>query len=150
MRNGTYSWPDESSVFELSYDWEAIQWLLDNVHGNATIAESSEVDYYRAGGSRVASLTGLSGLRGMHESEQRYGDQVGMRDGLHREFWSTQDVQRMQSLIDELDIDYIYAGQLEQKLHPDAVVRLQELAANGLLDIAFENERTTIHKVVER
>ena len=35
--------------------------------GNATIVESSEVDYYRAFGTKVSSNTGLSGLTGMHE-----------------------------------------------------------------------------------
>ncbi len=52
MSQGTYSWPDDSNRIELHYDWEAIQWLLDHMRGNPVVVESSEVDYYRAGGSQ--------------------------------------------------------------------------------------------------
>ncbi len=70
-------------------------------------------------------MTGLSGLRGMHASEQRYSDQVSQRDALHREFWSTPDVDRTQQLIDELDVCLVYVGQLEERLHPDGVRKLE-------------------------
>lgn len=46
MREGL-NWPDQSNTLDLSYDRAAIQWLLDNVRGNATIVESSQVAYYR-------------------------------------------------------------------------------------------------------
>lgn len=147
MREGTYTWPDGSNVIELSYEWSALQWLLQNVRGNATIVESSEVDYYRAGSSRAASLTGLSGLRGMHESEQRFGDQLGPRDALHREFWITRDPARMTAILDELQVDLIYVGQLERYLHGDAVARLEQLAAAGTIQVLYANERTTIYGV---
>ena len=131
MREGTYAWPDFNNVFELRYDWEAIQWLLRSVRGNAVIAESSEVDYYRAFGTRISSATGLSGLKGMHEQEQRYPEDVGFRDGLHRELWSTIDPNRVRQLLDELQVDLIYVGQLEQRLHPDTVGTLADMAARG-------------------
>lgn len=150
MREGSYTWPDASTVIELRYDWEAIQWLLDHVRGNATIVESSEADYYRAGSSRVASLTGLSALRGMHESEQRYGEQVGPRDGLHREFWTTDDRQRFFEIVDELRIDLIYVGQLERNLHPAAVERLAAMAASGELEVLFQNAHTVVYAVPGR
>jgi len=41
MREGVYTWPDSSNSIELSYDWEAINWLLDNVRGNAVIVEAA-------------------------------------------------------------------------------------------------------------
>ncbi len=131
----------------MQYDWAAIQWLLDNMHGNPVIVESSEVEYYRAGGSRISSLTGLSGLRGMHASEQRYGDRVGERDGQHREFWSTPDVDRTLALIDELDVALIYVGQLEQQQHPAGVEKLAQMAEGGLLTPIYTNERVIIYAV---
>ncbi|MEZ4555451.1 MAG: DUF2298 domain-containing protein [Caldilineaceae bacterium] len=147
MREGVYYWPDEHSPIELRYDWEAIEWLLDHVRGNPVVVESAEVEYYRAGGTRIASLTGLSGLRGMHASEQRYGDEVGQRDGLHREFWRTPDIARTEELIDQLDIALIYVGQLERKVHPEGVDKLAQMAADGLLTVIYENERVTIYAV---
>ncbi len=150
MRQGSYTWPDDSNRIELAYDWEAIRWLLDNVRGNLVIVETSEADYYRAGASRAASLTGLSGLRGMHASEQRSGEVVSARESLHREFWETPDIGRTQALIDELGVSLIYAGQLERYLHPEGVQKLEQMADMGLLEPVFVNEQTIIYSVPGR
>jgi YYY domain-containing protein len=149
MREGSYTWPDDQHRFELKYDWEALQWLL-KVRGNTVIVESDLVGYYREGGSRVASITGLSGLRGMHESEQRYGEQLGPRDGLHREFWATPDVARTLQIIDELQVALIYVGQLERQQHPDGVQKLAQMAADDLLEVLFHNDGVDIYLVPGR
>ncbi len=150
MRQGSYSWPDFNNVIELRYEWEALQWLLDHIRGNAVILESAEVDYYRAWGTRMASNTGLSGLRGMHEQEQRYPEDVGRRDGLHRELWQTPDIGRTLQLLEELHVDLVYVGQLERYLHPDGVRKFESMAAQGLLTPLFQNERATIYAVPGR
>lgn len=147
MKQGTYTWPDPSNVIELKYDWLAIQWLLENVRGNVVIVESDVVGYYREGGSRIASLTGLSGLRGMHASEQRYGDEVGARDQLHREIWSNPDPDRTAELLDELDVSLVYVGQLEEYHHPEAVEKLSVMADRHQLLPLYENERVVIYGV---
>jgi uncharacterized membrane protein len=145
MRAGSYSWPDAANVIELSYDYDALQWLLANVQGNATILESSEVEYYRAWGTKIASNTGLSGLKGMHEQEQRYADEVGYRDGLYRELWATPDAVTTQQILDELQIDLIYVGQLEQYLHPEGTAKFAQMANDGLLRVVYQNERVIIY-----
>lgn len=150
MREGAYAWPDFNNVIELRYEWQALQWLLTHVRGNAVILESSEVEYYRAWGTRMASNTGLSGLKGMHEQEQRYPEDVGWRDGLHRELWITADVARTQQIIDELHIDLVYIGQLERFLHPDGVRKFEAMAAQGLLTSLYQNERVTIYSAPGR
>ena len=150
MRQGSYAWPDFNNVFELRYEWEALQWLLQNVRGNAVILESSEVEYYRAWGTRMASNTGLSGLKGMHEQEQRYPEEVGYRDGLHREVWSTPDIARTQQILNEVGVDLVYVGQLEHYLHPDGVQKFATMAEQGLLALLYENERATIYAVPGR
>ncbi len=147
MENGVYHWPDSNNAIELQYDWEAIQWLLENVRGNVVLAESAQLDYYRAGGTRVASLTGLSGLLGMHAGEQRYSKDVGERHGKLSEFWNTEDLERIESLIDELEIGLIYAGQLERHQHPGAEERLAQLAESGLLESVYRNPEVTVYAV---
>ncbi|MCX6044739.1 MAG: DUF2298 domain-containing protein [Chloroflexi bacterium] len=147
MQQGVYTVPDTNTPIELKYDWAAIEWLLGHVRGNAVVVESADLEYYRAGGSRVASLTGLSGVSGMHEGEQRYGEDVGKRNDWLHEFWSTPDVGRMRQMLDELPIALIYAGQLEQDRHPDGVKKLEQLAATGVLTPIFRNERTVIYAV---
>ena len=150
MREGSYAWPDFNNVFELRYEWEALQWLLQNVRGNAVILESSEVEYYRAWGTRMASNTGLSGLKGMHEQEQRYAEEVGYRDGLHRELWSTPDIARTQQIMGEVGVDLVYVGQLERYLHPEGVQKFSTMAELGLLVPIYGNERVTIYGVPGR
>jgi uncharacterized membrane protein len=145
MREGSYTPPDIATPIELRYEYEALQWLLDNVQGNATILESSQVDYYRAFGTKIASYTGLSGLKGMHEQEQRYADDVGYRDGLLRELWDTPDVLRTQAIFDELPIDLVYLGQLERSLHPGGAAKFEQMAAQGLLSEIYRNDRVTIY-----
>lgn len=147
MEKGVYYWPDGDNAIELRYDWEAIQWLLENVRGNVVLAESAQLDYYRAGGTRVASMTGLSGLMGMHEGEQRYGKDVGARHGNLSEFWNTDDLARIQALIDELQIGLIYIGQLEQHQHPGASERFAQLEKVGLLERVYRNPEVTIYAV---
>jgi len=150
MRQGSYTWPDDSNRIELEYDWQAIRWLLDNVRGSLVVVETSEADYYRAGASRVSSMTGFSGLRGMHASEQRSGEIVSAREAQHREFWETPDIGRTLALIEELDVTLIYSGQLERYLHPGGVQKLEDMAALELLEPIYINERTTIFAVPGR
>ncbi|RIK39007.1 MAG: hypothetical protein DCC57_20470 [Chloroflexi bacterium] len=150
MVQGSYTWPDDSHRILLAADHAAIEWLLAHVRGNPVIIETSELDYYRAGSSRVASLTGLSGLLGMHKSEQRPGEQVGARDGLLREFWATPDLDRTQAIIDELGIGLVYVGQLERYLHPDGVHKLAEMAARGMLSPIYQHEGVVIYAVPGR
>lgn len=150
MENGVYHWPDGDHAIELQYDWEAIQWLLANVRGNVVLAESAQLDYYRAGGTRVASLTGLSGLMGMHEGEQRYRGDVEERHGKLNEFWNTENLERIENLIDELKIGLIYTGQLERHQHPDAPARLAQLEQYGLLETVYRNPEVTIYAVPSR
>jgi YYY domain-containing protein len=150
MEEGVFAWPDGSHTIELAYDHDALIWLLDNIRGNAVIAESSQVDYYRAMGTRIASQSGLSGLNGMHEAEQRYGGDVAYRSERHREFWDAPDVARTQTLLSELKIDLIYFGQLERYLHPQAEAKFEQLVAQGQLERLYQNERTTIYAVPGR
>ncbi len=147
MRQGVYYWPDNTNPIELRYDWEAIQWILANVRGNLVLVESATTEYYRAGGTRVASLTGLSSPVGMHAGEQRYGEDVGRRSAWLNEFWSTPDVERTLELIRELDVSLIYVGQLERHQHPDGVAKLERMAGQGLLQPIYTNPRVTIYAV---
>lgn len=67
-----------------------------------------------------------------------------------REFWETPDLMRMQQLIDELQVDLVYVGPLEQYLHPAAVERLQQLTANGQLTVLFSTEKSALYAVPGR
>ena len=166
MTTGTLVWP-QGNPMKLEYDYDAIRWLQANVKGTPVLAEA-KIGYYREGGMRVASYTGLPmPLGGLHQSEQRWPDQVGQRDGLYMEFWNTADPARAWELIQKLGISYIYLGQLEQSLYnpyltnslmqwgvtyfrPEGFPKFDQLVAQGRLEVAYENERTRIYRVVEQ
>ena len=144
MRAGSYAWPNHHNVFDLREEWLALQWLLRHIPRNAVILESSELDYYRAWGTRVASYTGLTGLNGMHEQEQRFPEAVESRRQQHRELWETADLGLTEQLMEDLAIDLIYLGQMERLLHPDGVRKFETMAARGRLTHLYENGRVTI------
>ncbi|MCB9137129.1 MAG: glycosyltransferase family 39 protein [Caldilineaceae bacterium] len=147
MDQGEYSLPDSNHVINLHGDYAALNWLLENVRGNPVIVESSQTDYYRAMGTRIASQSGLSGLSGFHEGEQRYAEDVSRRSGLHYEFWQTSDTGRIQAIIDELNIGLIYVGPLEQYYHPDGAARLAQMADQGYLTVLYAQDGVTIYAV---
>ena len=163
MTTGTLVWPQDNPI-RLRDDYEAIRWLQDHVVGTPVLAEA-KIGYYREGGMRVASYTGLPmPLGGLHQSEQRWPDQIGQRDGVYMEFWNTPDPERAWALIQELGIRYIYIGQLERTLYdpartpslrewgvthfdPAGYAKYEALLAQGRLEVAYENERTRIYRV---
>jgi uncharacterized membrane protein len=146
MTVGDFEWQEGRPV-QLEYDYEAIRWLQDHVEGTPVIAEA-KIGYYREGGMRVAAYTGLpSILGGLHQNEQRYGSQIGTRDGLVNELWNTYDPEQALELIDQLGIDYIYVGQVERILYGDYMEeKFEQLHRQGDLELVFENAQTKIYK----
>lgn len=146
MTVGSYTWPDNNRI-ELRYDYQALQWLLANVKGTPVVAEAA-LPYYREGGLRVATYTGLPTFLGAHQNEQRYGSQVGKRDGQAREFFNTADIPRTLQLIRELHVSYIYIGQLEHAVYdPVGLAKFDEMVRRGELEVVYENERVKIYRV---
>lgn len=165
MITGKLHWP-HGNVIELKHDYEAIRWLQEHVAGTPVLAEA-KIGYYREGGMRVSSYTGLPmPLGGLHQNEQRWPDQIGERDGLYMEFWNTPDPERAWELIHQLRISYIYLGQLERTLydpdiarsiegwgvsllHPAGYRKFEVLCSQGRLKLVYENERTRIYQVIK-
>jgi len=147
MTVGRYTWPDESNPIELRYDYEAIQWFLANVEGTPVVAEAP-LPYYREGGLKVASYTGLPTLVGAHQNEQRYGWMVAERETEARSLYESADLEETKALIEELDVTYIYVGQLEQTVYPArSLAKFDALLEEGYLELAYENSRVRVYKV---
>ncbi len=133
--------------------------MLDNVTGTPVIAEapaggydvsgqSVGYDYYRAGGLRVASLTGFPTFVGQHQYEQRPGDQVGPRFEQGKEFFATTDIARARELMRDLRVGYIYVGALERILFaPDSLRKFDVMAELGDLAIVYQSPEVTIYRV---
>lgn len=143
MEVGRFMEPSGNFI-DLSHDREAIDWINAHVAANVTILESAQVDYYRSGGTRIASLTGLPGLLGMHEQEQRpSGDVVARKDLMHR-LWNTPDKEKLLHALQDHGIGLIYVGQLERIEHEAGAELYRDMAVAGRLAILFENEKVLI------
>jgi Tfp pilus assembly protein PilF len=151
---------DKTSVLvQMKYDLEGINWLNQNVTGLHAIAELP-LEYYRAGGMRVASNTGLPMvIGGLHQNEQRsgvYDRLVGDRTADMNTFFTTPDVQVALTLISKYDIEYIYLGQVEQaRAGTSGMNKFAQMAADdvGILTEVFHSDNppsipgTIIYKV---
>jgi len=148
MTTGIYSWPDAEHRIELKYDREAIEWLWENVEGTPVIAEAP-LAFYREGGLRVSSYTGLPTIVGAHEREQRPWDQVGPREEDAAALYTTTDIAQTLAILERYRIRYIYVGQLEQAAYAGpGLDKFPDLAREGVLALAFHNEKVDIYKVL--
>ena len=85
---------------------------------------------------------------GMHQSEQRYAEDVGERDGQAREFFNTRDSARAMDLIRTLHIHYVYVGQLEQLTYDAAgLAKFEQMRQAGVLEVAYQNPMVVIYHV---
>ena len=158
MTVGKYSWPDGQHVIELAYDYQAIHWLLDHLQGTPVVAEApaggyevdgsfQAYDYYRAGGLRVASLTGFPTFIGQHQSEQRSGELVSERTDLGQEFFQTPDIERTKDLVQQLRVAYVYVGALERILFPQSsLAKFDAMVKSGDLEVAYRNPMVTVYR----
>ena len=160
MTVGRYTWPGGEHIIQLAPDREAIRWLLDNVTGTPVIAEAPaggyEVDglpvgydYYRAGGLRVASLTGLPTFVGQHQYEQRPGDQVDRRfdqgQGVLRDHGSCSHPELMQDAARRLHLRR--PARTYCSLQPAALRKFDAMAELGDLEVVYHNPDVTIYHV---
>jgi uncharacterized membrane protein len=158
MTVGRYTWPTGNHLIQLANEREAIRWMLDNVTGSPVLAEAPAggydldgqaigYDYYRAGGLRVASLTGFPTFVGQHQYEQRPGDQVGPRFDQAKEFFVTTDIARARQLMADLRVGYVYVGVLERILFSEDSLRKFDVMADlGDLEIVYRNPDVTIYR----
>jgi len=147
MTVGVYNWPDENHPIELKYDYEAIQWLLENVKGTPVILEAA-LAYYREGGTRVAAFTGLPILVGAHEREQRPMDEVTQRERDVNTIYDSLDWDVTMGLLKKYRVSYIYVGQLERAVYqPQGLAKFEAMREAGLLRVAYHNEKVTIYQV---
>ncbi len=159
MRVGQYNWPNGEHPISLASDYEAIKWMLDRIEGAPVVAEAPaggytvggepvSFDYYRAGGLRVASMTGLPTFVGQHQYEQRPGDQVAEQTAKGMEFFRTTDLGVARRLLQELHVGYVYVGRLERMLFDaKALGKFDRLAEAGDMRVVYRNPDVTIYEV---
>ncbi|MFP3895811.1 MAG: DUF2298 domain-containing protein [Anaerolineales bacterium] len=148
MKTAIYFWPDEGSAIHLEYDRQAIVWLWKNVEGTPVIAEAP-LGYYREGGLRVCSYTGLPTIIGAHVNEQRPWKQLGSRQEDAEAIFQSEDVDGVQEILAKYRVRYVYVGQLERNAYdPDGLAKFDILVHRGIMRRVFHNEGVDIYEVV--
>jgi len=112
------------------------------------VAEAA-LGYYREGGSRVATYTGLPiPLGPQHEGEQRPKAPLGTRSTLVRLLYESVDPIEAVEVAERLGVTYVYVGQLERIEYGETVsTKLAQMADMGVLETVFDNGVVAIYQV---
>jgi len=136
-------------------DRAAIDWLNANVAGTPVIAEAS-IGPYRGNGSRISIATGLPTILGWHrhEQQQRYLDDLGVREAEVHELYASLDPGGKLEILRRYNVEYVVVGEverewewLEQPYAPAAGVAAFDEMVGTTLDIVFQQGGTTIFRV---
>ena len=143
-------WERETPI-TLRWDADAIRWLQDNVAGTPVVLEAHG-DQYRWNG-RISVYTGLPTVLGWpwHQTQQRNDpDAVRARASDISGMYNNPDRAETQRLLAEYSVAYIVVGDLERIYYrPEGIAKFDAMAADGVLDLVFANEGTSIYKVSE-
>ncbi len=146
----------DGEPIELQWDLQAINWLLDNVEGSPVIAEANTEPrgLYRWG-SRISIYTGLPTIIGWswHQRQQR---SAMPNEWIDRRL---NDVQRLYAdaspsvaldILRKYEVRYVYVGEVERVYYPaSGLDKFETMRAEGLLRLAYHNERVRIYEVLE-
>ena len=154
MLNARYHPPDwcvdkplDPITFQSDYD--AIQWLQENVSGTPVVLEGHGSQY--CWNTRISQYTGLPTVLGWpwHQQQQRNdGDIVRRRARDVATIYSTSSHSRALELLEEYGVAYIVVGSLERGYY-DArgVSKFEAMVDDGSLILAYANEGTRIYRV---
>ena len=150
METARYHDP-QGGAYDLKWDREAIQWLLDNVVGSPTILEGHAPEY--RWGARYSINTGLPAVLGWnwHQRQQRAAadDQaVWERAAEIETIYNTPLPSTAQALLDQYRVRYIIVGPLERLYYdPLGLTKFEQMAAEGRLWVVFRNQEVTIYEL---
>ncbi len=145
---------EQGRSFSLNEDYEAIQWMQQNIAGTPIILEAHLPSYRWAG--RVAIYTGLPTLLGWewHQVQQRNavgaGQVIANRQRVIEEIYSSTDAERALRLLKLYGVEYLYVGGVERAIYnPAGLVKFEELAQQGQLERVYSRGATQIYRLVE-
>ncbi len=141
---------DQNGEIDLSYDYDAIQWMRENVQGSPVIVEGVAPGY--RWGARFSIYTGLPTVVGWvwHQQQQRgqYADMVTAREKEVASFYSGTSVAAADAFLRKYDVKYIIVGQVEQLYYSKQGLGKFQAMAGRELDLVFKNDKVQIYQVV--
>jgi uncharacterized membrane protein len=142
--------------YPLKWDQAAITWLQDNVQGTPVIAEAAggimNVPLYHWV-SRMSINTGLPTIIGWdwHQRQQRSilpGSVLDQRMQDVSTLYGSPDQALAKEILDRYNVKYVVVGNVERAHYaPEGIAKFDAMVANGVLQVAYQNEGTTIYEV---
>ncbi|HET6822991.1 MAG TPA: hypothetical protein VFH34_10100, partial [Anaerolineales bacterium] len=147
MHRATYNENNQELV--LRWDYEAIQWIRQNIKGSPVVMEGN-TGLYRWG-NRYSIYTGLPTVIGWDwHTKQQYsllpGTLIDYRIELVREFYSTPDQNRAMEIARHYDVLYVIVGGLERAVY-DANGLNKFDDASDRWKLVYRNEHVKIYQV---
>ena len=150
MKTAIYQSP--YGPINLRYDYDAINWIRDEIPGSPVMLEGQFPLY--TWGSRVSIYTGLPTVLGWdwHQKQQRWGNksEVENRKSIVDTIFSTTDIQLTNKLINLYKVDYIYVGELEKNKYPIEGIKKFDNISELNLEVIYENKEVKIYSVISR
>jgi uncharacterized membrane protein len=142
---------DQGQTIELKYDYDAIRWMQENVKGSPVIVEVNAPEY--RWGSRYTINTGLPGVLGWnwHQRQQRVllpDRLIWERSNDINSFYMSVDEKQAMDFLKEYDVSYVVVGEYERAYFPPpSLSKFEQMADEGLLKVAYQNEGAVIYEV---
>ena len=144
---------DHDSFLPLSYDYEAMRWMQDNVQGSPVIAEAQSFDLYRMS-SRYAWFTGLPDVVGWDYHTRQHNAAIPTQFVTDRgneiiSFYGTLDINAALKFIQRYGVRYVIVGPMEQAYYSPSggLGKFDAMVSQGLLSVAHRNPGVTIYAV---
>ena len=153
MATAVYS--EQGPDWNLSWDYEALTWMQDNIRGTPVVAEGHSRHEY-LWQSRVSIYTGLPTIIGWywHQRQQRTvmpGMVMDLRIRDAADLFGDMSLVTTQKIIERYNVKYIYVGELEKAYYPaEALAKFDQMVTDGDLRVAHQNPGVTIYEVVTR
>ncbi len=137
---------------DLNQDYQAIQWMRENVEGSPVIVEANTVEY--RWGNRFTINTGLPGVLGWnwHQRQQRgFLSYNGIANRLSQipNFYLTTDIEEAIAFLEKYDVRYVILGQLERLYYSGPGLDKFEFYDGVYWREVFRFEDTVIYEVGE-
>ncbi len=134
----TVTYRDKEGSLTLKYDFDAIQWMQENVKGSPVIIEGLS-DPYRWG-NRISIYTGLPSVIGWdwHQRQQRVGYAYTVRNRRIEvdEFYDSSLRFVALQVLDNYNVKYVYVGEMERLTYSDTgLSKFERMESDGLVQV---------------
>ncbi len=126
------------------YDYEAIQWINNNITGQPVILESQGDSY--TDHERISANTGLPTVLGwtVHEWLWRGSyDIPAPRIPDVQTLYETSNIEQARALLKKYNVQYVYIGNMEKDKYPN----LSQTKFSYLGGVVYQNKYVTIYKI---